>query len=119
MVGMQMGDKKIRLFQIDPQFFQPRLQDLFAGGAIHTRIDDQVTIIRGEDIRIDLFEGVPRQGNDNSVQPGNISSIIKQLLYKVAEKGPSTSLPSSFSHCGVLLCTLIPQDFGRLVSGPF
>jgi hypothetical protein len=38
---------------------------------------------------------------------------------QVAEKGPSTLLPSSLVFAAYYYVRLIPQDFGPLVSGPF
>ena len=63
MIGMDMGDEKIRSFQIDVQFMQGTPHGPKAFLTVHPRIDHQKAVFAADQVRVDRLQGIARQGD--------------------------------------------------------
>ena len=70
MIGVEMGDEKIRGREINRQLLETGAKCLLALRTSHPGVDHQGSLFRGQDVRVDGFEGRPGNRYLDTVQPG-------------------------------------------------
>jgi hypothetical protein len=68
-IRVQVRRDEIRPLEVYPDLVETVLQDFTAVRPIHARVDDQVAIVRRQDIGVDLPERIPGEGNHHAVEP--------------------------------------------------
>ena len=69
-VCVQVRGQEVGALEIDAELVEARVERLPTFGAVHAGVDDQVPIATGQDVGVDLSEGVPGKRDDDPIEPG-------------------------------------------------